>query len=48
MGVNLAGQKGFIKGHRLAIEVGKPLYRNLNGPQLETDLMLTVGWQKAF
>ena len=48
VGVNLAGQKGFIKGHRLAIEVGKPLYRNLNGPQLETDLMLTVGWQKAF
>ncbi len=47
-GVNLAGSKGWVKGHRLAIEVGKPLYRNLNGPQLETDLTLTVGWQKAF
>lgn len=48
IGVNLAGQRGLIKGHRLAIEVGKPLYRNLNGPQLETDFTLTVGWQKAF
>ncbi len=48
VGINLAGQTGLIKGHRLAIEVGKPLYRNLNGPQLETDLTLMVGWQKAF
>ena len=47
-GVNLAGSRGALKGHRLAVEVGKPLYRNLNGPQLETDLTLTVGWQKAF
>lgn len=48
IGVNFAGQRGLLKGHRLAIEVGKPLYRNLNGPQLETDFTLTVGWQKAF
>ena len=48
VGVNFAGQTGLIKGHRLAIEVGKPLYRNLNGPQLETDLTLRIGWQKAF
>ncbi|MEL6371874.1 MAG: transporter [Pseudomonadota bacterium] len=47
-GINLAGSRGWLKGHRLAIEVGLPLYRNLNGPQLETDLTLTVGWQKAF
>lgn len=48
VGVNFAGQHGLIKGHRLAIEIGKPLYRNLNGPQLETDLTLRVGWQKTF
>ena len=48
LGVNFAGSTGFVKGHRLAIEVGFPLYRNLNGPQLETDFTLTVGWQKAF
>ncbi|MEO1252550.1 MAG: transporter [Pseudomonadota bacterium] len=48
VGVNLAGQRGLIKGHRLAVEVGLPLYRDLNGPQLETDFTLTIGWQKSF
>ena len=47
-GVNLAGQSGALKGHRLAIEYGIPLHRDLNGPQLETDSVLTIGWQKAF
>lgn len=47
-GVNLAGQHGALKGHRLAIEYGIPLRRDLNGPQLETDSVLTLGWQKAF
>lgn len=32
-------------GHRFAIEVGKPVWQNLNGPQLETDMILTAGWQ---
>lgn len=48
LGVNLLGQSGFEKGHRLAIEAGAPLYRDLNGPQLETDWTVTVGWQYAF
>ncbi len=47
-GVNLAGQSGWQKGHRLALEIGVPIYRDLNGPQLETDMTLTFGWQKAF
>ena len=47
-GINLAGSKGWTKGHRLALEFGIPLYRDLNGPQLETDYMFTLGWQKAF
>ncbi len=47
-GVNLVGQSGGLRGHRLALELGIPLYRNLNGLQLETDLSLTIGWQKAF
>ncbi|MEO1324280.1 MAG: transporter [Pseudomonadota bacterium] len=47
-GVNLAGQTGWQKGHRLAAEIGLPLHRDLNGPQLETDLTFTIGWQKAF
>jgi len=48
IGVNLAPSNGALKGHRLAVEVGFPVYRNLNGPQLETDITLTVGWQTAF
>jgi len=48
IGVNLAGSDGFVKGQRLAIEAGFPLVRDLNGPQMETDFTLTVGWQYAF
>lgn len=47
-GINLVGQSGVWRGHRLAIEVGGPIYQDLNGPQMETDWTLTVGWQKAF
>ncbi len=47
-GLNLLGQQAVVKGHRLAAEFGIPLYRNLNGPQLETDYTFTLGWQKAF
>ncbi len=48
LGVNLAGQSGALKGHRLALEYGLPISRDLNGPQLETDSVLSLGWQKAF
>ncbi|WP_198912295.1 hypothetical protein [Parvularcula mediterranea] len=48
LGVNYAGQEGVVRGHRIAAEIGLPLYRNLNGPQLETDLTAQIGWQYAF
>ncbi len=48
LGVNLAGQTGALRGQRLALEYGLPIYRNLNGPQLETDQTLTLGYQIAF
>jgi hypothetical protein len=48
LGANIVGETGIFRGHRLAFEVGVPLYRDLNGPQLETDWNLIVGWQKAF
>lgn len=31
--------------HRLALEVTIPVHEDLNGPQLETDWMVTLGWQ---
>ncbi len=47
-GLNLYATDGALKGHRLAVEALFPVYQDLNGPQLETDWTLTVGWQKAF
>ncbi len=47
-GINFAGQSGVVKGHRLGVEVLFPVYQDLNGPQLETDWTLTIGWQRAF
>jgi len=47
-GLNLVGQKGGWRGHRLALELGAPVYQDLNGVQMETDWTLTLGWQKAF
>ncbi len=48
IGVTLSGQSGAFKGHRLALEVGTPIFQDLNGPQLETDWTVTLGWQKLF
>ena len=47
-GINLVGTHGPLAGHRLGIELGAPVYQDLNGPQMAGDWMLTVGYQKAF
>ena len=36
------------KGNRVSIEYLKPVWQNLNGPQLEIDQTLTLGWQLGF
>ena len=46
-GLNFLVNKGALAGHRLAIEFALPVYQSLDGPQLETDWLLTLGWQKA-
>lgn len=48
VGINFEVRKGTLKGQRLAIEAGIPLYQSLNGIQLERDWMITAGWQYAF
>jgi hypothetical protein len=48
VGLNLYGQNGIQKGHRLAIEAIFPIAQDLNGPQMPRDWSLIVGWQKAF
>lgn len=45
VGFNLYGTKGILKGHRLAAEAIVPVYRQLHGPQLETDWRVVAGWQ---
>ncbi len=48
VGVNFVTPEGPLKGLRLAGEVLLPTYQNLNGPQLETDLLYTLGLQYTF
>lgn len=47
-GVSLYAFGGPLKGQRLAIQGRLPVYRSLDGPQLETDWQITVGWQWVF
>lgn len=48
LGANLIATGGSLKGYRLGIELGTPLYQDLNGPQMEGDWMFMLGIQKAF
>ncbi len=47
-GVNLYAPKGNLQGSRLAMEFELPIYRSLDGPQLETDWQFTLGLQSSF
>lgn len=48
IGINLLGRQGALKGHRLALEVGGPVYEKVNGLQMSNNWVATIGWQKAF
>ena len=48
LGVNLYVPGGPLAGFRLAAEALLPVYQDLDGPQLETDVQLVVGAQYAF
>jgi hypothetical protein len=48
VGLNFIVPKGPLKGNRLAAEFGAPIYERLDGPRLETDYTVTLGWQYAF
>ena len=47
-GINLFITKSKLRGQRVLIEGGLPVYQSLNGPQLENDLFLSIGWQWTF
>ena len=35
----------FAEYHMISVEVGAPIFQDLNGPQLETDLIYSIGYQ---
>jgi hypothetical protein len=37
-----------LKGQRLAVELLRPVYEDLDGPQLGNEWTLNAGWQYAF
>ena len=46
LGANVRFSGGLFEGHRISVEVNRPVYQDLDGPQLETDWSMTAGWQK--
>jgi hypothetical protein len=48
VGLNFYVPRGPLKGQRLAIEVGAPVYQRLDGPQLQVDWLGRAAWQWVF
>ncbi len=42
------GTNFLLRGHRIALEASVPVLQHLDGPQLETDWSLQLGYQRAF
>lgn len=47
VGINVFFPEGLLQGHRVGIEASKPIYQDLDGPQLEHGWSLTLGWEYA-
>ena len=47
-GINLLATTGSLAGQRIALEYGRVIDRDLDGPQLGADHTFTLGWQYAF
>lgn len=48
LGINFLGHHGWLSGHRLALELRKPLYEDLNGPQMSQHMSINLGYQHAW
>jgi len=48
LGLNYLFTDGTLKGHRLALEYGKPIYQQLNGVGMNRKDTVTLGWQYAW
>ena len=47
-GINFIVPSGKLKGQRLALEYGGPIYQYYDGLQMKSNFMVTLGWQYAF
>ena len=47
-GANLFAPEGELEGLRLALEAGLPVYQRLDGPQLETDALVSLNLEWTF
>ena len=47
-GVDLTPKQGLLKGHLIGLELGVPIYQDLNGVQSKTDWTLAMAWRKPF
>ena len=47
-GLTLRIPDGPLARHRLALEYGVPVYQELDGPQMQSERVLTAGWQYDF
>jgi len=48
IGLNFYADRGFLKGHRLSLEAGIPVYQYIAGPNLKADWMATISWSYVF
>lgn len=48
VGLNFLIPDGFLRNHRIAIDARIPVYRHHDGYRLETDYVITAGWQWSF
>lgn len=47
-GADISVPRGPLRGHKLGLELGLPVYQDLNGVQLKRDWSLAFVWRKAF
>lgn len=46
--IELYAPRGTFKGNTIGLQIGAPIYENLEGPQLSTNWLGMVGWQWVF
>lgn len=48
LGIHLFSREGALEGQRLDLEIGVPVFQDLDGPQMSTELLLTATWKWTF